>query len=161
MEKNEAGERMSEIEYYPFFAAFLEKQRYETFLSDIDFNLPEPGGAFVEGTDAGVKRFKTAPPRLATIEVKRSDVSKVIQQALLRRQFATYSYIGFFFDATPELGYIIYRLSKDFYDLQRLGLGVLLYDQARDHMFTVKTAKASKQINPAYRDLLLAACPPK
>ena len=83
----------------------------------------------------GVRRYKNAPPRVAIIEVKESDVDRVISQALQRRTIANRVWIAIHLGKEPLLGFIIYKLAERRDFLLKHQIGILIWDDVRKQIY--------------------------
>jgi len=131
---------------------FLSRMGYNEIYESV--RLPTLNN--VEIDILGVRRYKKAKPRIAIIEVKESDVDRVISQALQRRTMANRVWIAMHLGKEPILGYIIYKLSERREFLLKNGIGILIWDDVRRQICEpLRTTEIPENIHSQdYRNIL-------
>ena len=145
--------KVSEKTYYPIFEKWLKNRGYTSTYSSVLIWLRQ------EVDVIGIKHFKTVEPHIATIEVKMRDWNKVRHQAVNRLNFADFSYIGLVMNRYGiPLDYFIYKFSTDLPILKKYGIGVLLYDELRNKIFQILSARRQKNKPLSPKNEIIEIC---
>jgi hypothetical protein len=126
--------------HYPKFRKFLE---YRKFTTQSEVRLDQRTEFDVIGWR--ILQRPKGKYRLACIEVKGQDVDGVMEQASVRCKFFDYVYVAFWINM--DLDYILYKVIQYLNFLKEYRIGVLIYDELRDHIWEVFRPKISKKVD--------------
>jgi hypothetical protein len=140
---------LSEFDSYPHFEKYLQEKDYKTFTR---IKMPKMNN--IEFDVVGIRKHKTQNKYyLASIEVKETDVSRVIEQAYVRQIMFDYCYIGF--PINGGFSYVLHCIAGNFKFLKEKKIGILIWDDLRKKMYTPLDARMSDHIQFTPRKKLM------